>query len=142
MAVPSALSLILPVCLFIATIITSRISAKMTEAGLLYRDSCGDIMLINKLELHQGRVKDPRPHERFVAWIHPDAAERWERLDLKIGLLECFKQCSCNHCNLLRLDSESFATFIKMCAVCTMPSSLIAKERMSKSWCRRRGLRS
>lgn len=82
--------------------------------GRSYELRGGDIMLINKLELHQCRVKNSRLYERFVVWIHPDVVERWERLELQIDLLDCFKQCSSNHYNLLRLDSESFGAFLKM----------------------------
>lgn len=81
--------------------------------GRSYNLRGGDIMIINRLEFHQCRVSGDKPYERYVLWLHPDVVETWGRMDLQIDLLDCFHQCSENHYNLLRLDSESFGVFIK-----------------------------
>ncbi len=81
--------------------------------GRSYNLRSGDIMIINRLESHQCRISDNRPYERYVMWLHPDVVEQWSLMDLHIDLLYCFRQCSDNHYNLLRLDSESFGVFVK-----------------------------
>ncbi len=54
---------------FIATIITSRISAKMTEAGLLDRDSYGDIMIdLARVRRSAAAPQDELPVRGDIYW--------------------------------------------------------------------------
>lgn len=82
--------------------------------GRRYELKSGDIMLINLLEFHQAEIFASRPYERYVVWLHPDQLSRWEKLELNLNLRECFEQCTVNHNNLLRLDREEFARFVRL----------------------------
>lgn len=60
-----------------------------------------DIVLTNNKEIHRPIVKEGRPYDRYVLWIHPQFLEMIQE---KFGddLSLCFQSSSSSHYNLLR----------------------------------------
>lgn len=80
-------------------------SVTYSVEGRCYPLECGDLLLVNPMELHQLRVTSNRkPYERYVLWLNPGFLHRLSTPNT--NLTGCFDSSAPNHTNLLRLGKS------------------------------------
>lgn len=71
--------------------------------GRSYRVRPGDVMFIDKLQFHSGRVLPHKNYERFILWVHPQFVQGIRRRYPDLDALSCFERAASAKFNLLRL---------------------------------------